>query len=149
MSEEKNNPGQQDNAAIVINTQYIKDLSLEIPHAPEIFREIKSAPEVLVNVDVNATHMNDNYYNVELRFNMDGNINGKKLFIIELVYAAVVTLNIPQEHLEPVLMIEIPRLLFPYGRSVITNCLVEGGLPPFMINPIDFVSMYNNRKKPA
>lgn len=147
MSEENNNPGQQDNAAIVINTQYIKDLSLEIPHAPEIFREIKSAPEVLVNVDVNATHMSDNYYNVELRFNMDGNINGKKLFIIELVYAAVVTLNVPQEHLEPVLMIEIPRLLFPYGRSVITNCLVEGGLPPFMINPIDFVSMYNNRKK--
>lgn len=147
MSEDNNNTAQQDNMPIVINTQYIKDLSLEIPHAPEIFREIKSAPEVTVNVDVNASHMNENYYNVELKFNMDGNINGKKLFIIELVYAAVVSLNVPQEHLEPVLMIEIPRLLFPYGRSIVTNCLVEGGLPPFMINPIDFVTMYNMRKK--
>lgn len=146
MSEENNNVDQQADAAIIINTQYIKDLSLEIPHAPEIFKEIKSAPEVNVNVDVNANHLDENFFNVELRFSMDGKINGKELFILELVYAAVVSLNVPQEHLEGVLMIEIPRLLFPYGRSIITNCLVDGGLPPFMINPIDFVTMYHNRK---
>lgn len=150
MSEEaKTEAGNENNPqpAIMINTQYIKDLSLEIPHAPEIFRELTEAPNVNIHVDVDAQLMHDNFYNVSLSVKMDGDIKDKKLFILELVYAAVVSLNVPQEHLEPVLLIEIPRLTFPFARSVITNCLVEGGLPPFMINPIDFVSMYNQRKQ--
>lgn len=149
MSEEnKNEAGNENNPqpAIMINTQYIKDLSLEIPHAPEIFRELTEAPNVNIHVDVDAQHMHDNFYNVSLTLKMDGDIKEKKLFILELVYSAVVSLNVPQEHLEPVLLIEIPRLTFPFARSVVTNCLVEGGLPPFMINPIDFVAMYNQRK---
>ena len=136
----------QNQPAILINTQYIKDLSLEIPHASEIFREIKSAPEVQINVEVGYQTLENNFYNVELKLNMDGDVNHQKLFILELTYSAVVALNVPAEHLEPVLMIEIPRLIFPFARNVVTNCLVEGGLPPFMINPIDFVTMYNNRK---
>ena len=136
----------QNQPAILINTQYIKDLSLEIPHAPEIFKEIKSAPEVQINVEVGYQTLENNFYNVELKLNMDGDVNHQKLFILELTYSAVVALNVPTERLEPVLMIEIPRLIFPFARNVVTNCLVEGGLPPFMINPIDFVTMYNNRK---
>lgn len=142
----QNSAGQEGQPAILINTQYIKDLSLEIPHAPEIFKEINSAPQIEINVNVNYQSLEDNYYNVNLSLNMEGDINNQKLFILELTYAAVVSLNVPQEHLEPVLMIEIPRLIFPFARNVVTNCLVEGGLPPFMINPIDFVTMYNNRK---
>lgn len=143
---DQNSAGQEGQPAILINTQYIKDLSLEIPHAPEIFKEINSAPQIEINVNVNYQSLEDNYYNVNLSLNMEGDINNQKLFILELTYAAVVSLNVPQEHLEPVLMIEIPRLIFPFARNVVTNCLVEGGLPPFMINPIDFVTMYNNRK---
>ena len=78
---------------------------------------------------------------------MDGDVNGKKLFILELKYAAVVGLNVPEEHVEPVLLVEIPRMIFPFARSIVTNTLVEGGLPPFMLNPIDFVAMYQNRKQ--
>lgn len=137
---------QEGQPAIMINTQYIKDLSLEIPHAPQIFKEINSAPEIQINVEVGYQSLEKNFYNVELKINMDGDVNHQKLFILELTYSAVVALNVPTEHLEPVLMIEIPRLIFPFARNVITNCLVEGGLPPFMINPIDFVTMYNNRK---
>lgn len=150
MSEENKSTNDSQNEgqpAIVINTQYIRDLSLEIPHAPEIFKEIKSAPQVTINVDVTSQVLEDGYYNVELKLSMDGDINNRKLFILELVYAAVVNLNVPAEHLEPVLSIEIPRLIFPFARNIVTNCLVEGGLPPFMINPIDFVSLYNSRKK--
>ncbi len=132
---------------ILINTQYISDLSLEIPHAPEIFRNMNQVPNVNVNVDVNAKHMHDNFFNVELSVAMDGDVGQEKLFILELKYAAVVALNVPQEHVEPILLVEIPRLLFPFARNVVTNCLVEGGLPPFMLNPIDFVAMYQNRKK--
>lgn len=133
--------------AIMINTQYIKDLSLEIPLAPEIFREITSAPKIDIHVDVDARHMHDNFFNVDLILKMDGDLNGKKLFILELTYSAIVALNVPQEHLEPVLLIEIPRMIFPFARNVVTTCLVEGGLPPFMINPIDFMAMYNRRKQ--
>lgn len=146
MSEENKKAENQNVPAIVINTQYVKDLSLEIPHAPEIFREINTAPKIDVNVDVNAEHMHDNFFNVSLSIKMEGNINEKKLFILELVYAAVVSLNIPQEHVEPVLLIEIPRMIFPFARSVVTNNLVDGGLPPFMLNPIDFAGMYEARK---
>ncbi len=146
MSEENNNQENANVPAIVINTQYVKDLSLEIPLAPEIFREITSAPKMDINVDVNAEHLHDNFFNVSLSIKMDGNVNDKKLFILELVYAAVVSLNVPQEHIEPVLLIEIPRMIFPFARSIITNNLVDGGLPPFMLNPIDFVAMYQARK---
>lgn len=133
--------------AITINSQYIKDFSLEIPHAPEIFLEIKGNPDVNINVDVNARNLKENFFNVDLVFAINGEVNGKKLFILELTYSGVVQLNIPQEHIEPVLLIEIPRMLFPFARQVITSSLQDAGLPPFMINPIDFVAMYNGRKK--
>ena len=147
-SNDNEQPANQNNnqPAIMINTQYIKDLSLEIPHAPEIFKEINSAPEVQINIEIGYQSLEKNFYNVELKIAMNGDVNHQKLFILELTYAAVVALNVPTEHTEPVLMIEIPRLIFPFARNVVTNCLVEGGLPPFMINPVDFVTMYNNRK---
>lgn len=148
--EQDNNPQTENNQAkgpaITINSQYIKDFSLEIPHAPEIFLEVKGNPDVSINVDVSARNLKDNFYNVDLVFAINGDVNGKKFFILELTYAGVVELNIPQEHIEPVLMIEIPRMLFPFARQIITTSLTEAGLPPFMINPIDFVQMYQARK---
>ena len=140
-----NNENQKALPPIIVNNQYIRDFSLEIPHAPEIFRKMTQAPSVQVNIDVNAKYMHDNFFNVELSVAMDGDVGQEKLFILELKYAAVVALNVPQEHVEPILLVEIPRLLFPFARNVVTNCLVEGGLPPFMINPVDFVTMYNNK----
>ena len=141
------NENKQQLPAIVVNSQYIKDFSLEIPYAPEIFKEIKKNPDVNVNVDVNARTLEENYFNVDLTFTINGDAESKKFFIIELTYSAVVQLNIPQEHVEQVLMIEIPRMLFPFARQIITTSLMEAGLPPFMLNPIDFVSMYQAKKQ--
>ncbi len=131
---------------IVFNTQYIKDFSLEIPLAPEIFKEVKSTPDVKIDVDVNVKHLEGNAFNVDLNFAINGDVGEKKFFILELTYSGVVSLNVPQEHVEPVLLIEIPRMLFPFARSIIAGSLADAGLPPFMINPIDFVALYNNRK---
>lgn len=144
-----NQPQNENNhqPAIIVNSQYIKDFSLEIPFAPEIFKEIKKNPDVHVNVDINAKKLEDNFFNVDLAFAIDGDAADKKFFVIELTYSAVVQLNVPQEHIEQVLLIEIPRLLFPFARQIITNSLTEAGLPPFMLNPIDFVSMYQARKQ--
>lgn len=134
--------------AIMFNSQYIKDFSLEIPFAPQIFTELRTQPDVSINVDVNGSHLGENMFNVELNFSLNGDINGKKLFVLELTYGGLVQLNVPQEHVEPVLLIEVPRMLFPFARSIISNSMMEAGLPPFMINPIDFVAMYQNRKQP-
>lgn len=142
MSEENKNQS----PSIVVNNQYIKDLSLEIPYAPEIFNEVKGAPKVNLDIDINAKPLGDDYYDVELKIEINGDTEEKKLFILELTYAAVVNVVVPQEHLEPVLLIEIPRLIFPFARNVVTNCLTEGGLPPFMISPIDFAAIYTAKK---
>lgn len=146
-NKQKNDNQEAQAPAIIINNQYIKDFSLEIPFAPEIFNEIKENPEININVDVNANKLQDNVFNVDLVFSISGDVKEKKLFVLELTYSAVVQINVPQEHLEPVLLIEIPRMLFPFARNIITTSLMNAGLPPFMINPIDFVAMYNNRAK--
>lgn len=139
-NEEKQIPG------IMINNQYIKDLSLEIPHAPHIFKEMTKQPKINIDVEVHNEALEENFFNVSLSFHIEGKIEDKVLFILELVYAGVVSLNIPKEHIEPVLLVEIPRMFFPFARSVITNTLVDGGLPPFMLNPIDFGTLYQSKK---
>ena len=80
---------------------------------------------------------------------MNGKVEDKTLFVLELTYAAFAEVNVPAEHLEPVLMIELPRLIFPFARNVVTQCLTEGGLPPFMLNPIDFAALYAARRQAA
>ncbi len=133
--------------AITVISQYIKDLSLEIPHAPEIFSQIKTAPKVDVHVDVKSEPKGNNTYVSELSISMNGKAEDKTLFVLELTYAAFAEVNVPAEHMEPVLMIELPRLVFPFARNVVTQCLSEGGLPPFMLNPIDFAALYVARKQ--
>lgn len=144
MSEE--NKQQANRPAVLINSQYIKDLSLEIPHAPEIFAKINQKPELKVDMNVQSQKLASGDYNVTLNIALNGDIANEKLFIIELSYAAVVSINLPQEHIEPVLAIEIPHLIFPFARNVITQCLTEGGLPPFMLSPVDFAGLYAARK---
>lgn len=135
--------------AIVINNQYIKDLSLEIPHAPEIFGKMNQQPELKVDIDVQTKKLDNDIFNVSLNVAMNGKIGEESLFILELSYGAVVTLNVPAEHVEPVLAIEIPRLMFPFVRNIISQCLLEGGLPPIMLNPIDFAAVYASRQAAA
>lgn len=132
--------------AIVINNQYIKDLSLEIPHAPEIFGKLNQQPELKVDIDVQTKNLDNGVFNVSLNVAMNGKIGEESLFILELSYGAVVTLNVPAEHVQPVLAIEIPRLMFPFVRNIVSQCLIEGGLPPIMLNPIDFAAVYAARQ---
>lgn len=146
---ENANENKPQGPAIGIINQYIKDLSLEIPHAPEIFKKIDSEPKIKIDVNINAKEVEGNIYNVELTFRIDGDVKEEKFFILEMTYGGLVSLNVPQEHKEPVLMVEVPHLLFPYARQAITNVLFNGGLPPLMLNPIDFVAMYNAKHQAA
>lgn len=146
MTDEEKPEANMTQPPILINNQYIKDLSLEIPHAPEIFAKMNQKPELKVEMSVQSQKLTNNNHNVCLNIALNGDIEGEKLFILELSYAAVVTLNVPAEHIEPVLAVEIPRLLFPFARNVVTQCLVEGGLPPFMLTPVDFGTLYLARQ---
>lgn len=142
MAENNSNTPENGRPAIQIHNQYIRDLSLEIPHAPEIFKAVKSQPEIKIDVNINSQNLGGSIYNVELRFRVDGDVENQKFFILEMVYAGIAEINVPEEHIRPVLMIEIPHMLFPFARQAVTSTLYNGGLPPVMLNPIDFVAMY-------
>lgn len=145
MAQEAQTDAQQ--PGLIILSQYIKDMSIEIPLAPEIFKEITGAPKVDVDVHITQRQFDEGFYEVLLNTTINAEINGKKLFIIELSYGAATGINLPPEALEPALYIELPRLLFPFVRSIIANSLSASGLPPIMLSPIDFAALYQKRKE--
>lgn len=174
-------PGQQ-MPPLVVNVQYIKDLSFEVPNAPEIYATLRSQPAVQINLDVQARALQEgqNVYEVVLAVKADaretpqapaagqngavqngvgqngaaqpGGVQpeGRPVFIVELQYAGVFTLNgVPPEAVEPLLLIECPRLLFPFARSVLSDVTREGGFPPVLLQPIDFVGLWQSRRQAA
>ncbi len=131
---------------LVVNAQYVKDLSLEVPNAPEVFAKLRQAPKVSVDVDVRTRRLADNSYEVTLHIDSRGQVEDETVFIVEVAYGGVFTLNNPQlEHIRPILLIECPRLLFPFARSIIAAMTREGGVPPLLINPIDFAELYRQQ----
>lgn len=133
--------------SIQINAQYVKDLSFEAPALPMILSEIKGAPAISVDIDVKANKGGDKLYTVDLTIKAKAvkPDDKKTVFICELTYGGLITLDVPEEHIQPLLLVEIPHLLFPYARAIIANTTREAGLPPLQINPVDFASLYRQR----
>ncbi len=130
-------------APVTIAVQYIKDLSFESPRAPHAFAELNRAPQIEVSVGVKVEVLGERHYEVILHIEASAKLGDMPLFLVELDYGGAVALSgVPQESINAVLMIECPRLLFPFARAVIANVTRDGGMPPLMINPVDFVSMY-------
>lgn len=149
--------GQQQIPPLVVNIQYVKDLSFEVPGAPEIFSTLRAQPHVNINLDVQARRVTDgqDVFEVTIAIKAEaaetqggnGAANGRPVFIVELAYAGVFTLNgIPQEAVEPVLLVECPRLLFPYARNILADVTRDGGFPPVLLQPIDFVALWQSRR---
>ncbi|MFT8885558.1 MAG: protein-export chaperone SecB [Acetobacter papayae] len=140
-----------------VNLQYTRDLSFEVPAGAEIFATLRNQPQIGVNIDVQANRLHDDQmiYEVVLTIKTEakespeteGGAPGRTVFIAELVYAAVVTLtNPPQELIEPILLVEVPRLIFPYARNIISDVTRDGGFPPIGLQPIDFVALWQARR---
>lgn len=147
-NQENNNATPANNAApLIINTQYLKDLSFESPNAPGIFVEMKQAPEVTVNLDVKASNIKDNLFRVSLLINTEARYQNKTVFICECEFCAIATINVPAEQLEPVLLVEIPKFLFPSAREIVATTTRNGGFTPLLLNPIDFLALYLNKKQ--
>ena len=125
-----------------ILAQFTRDLSFENPHAPESLRS-PGQPQIDLGVEMAARARQDGLFEVDLKLNATANRDGKVAFNVELVYGGLFEINgVPEEHLEAVLLIECPRMMFPYARRIISDATAEGGFPPFMLEPIDFATVY-------
>jgi len=131
---------------IQIAAQYVKDLSFENPNAPQSLMSAQTAPQVSVNVDVRTNQLNESTWEVVLNIRGDAKAGDSQAFIVELAYAGVVGLNnVPKEHAAPILLIEVPRLLFPFARAVIAEATRNGGFPPLLVQPIDFAELFRRQ----
>jgi preprotein translocase subunit SecB len=135
---------------MTIVSQYVKDLSFENPRAPLSLQPNQARPEVQIRVDVRAQPMEAERYEVSLQLHVDAKAGDDTAFMVELTYGGVFgLLNIPQDSLQPLLLIECPRLLFPFARRVVADATRDGGFAPLLIDPIDFVSLYRMRQQQA
>ena len=146
MSETTQQPDADANIApgLQIMVQYVRDLSFENPGAPN-FADLQ--PEIGVNANVGARKLSDTDYEVGLKFRIEAKKDDKVQFITELEYCGVFRLvNIPEADTKPVLLIEAPRQLFPFARRVLADATRDGGYPPIMLDPIDFMALYQQNQ---
>jgi preprotein translocase subunit SecB len=141
-----NGSGPNVQPGIHILAQYIKDLSFESPHVPESLRVTGPPPQIDLNVELNAQGRDDGLYEIDLKLVARAARETETVFHIELVYSGLFQIiGVPQSDLEPVLMVECPRYLFPFARRLIADLTTEGGFPPFRLEPIDFGGIYAAR----
>lgn len=143
--EPENNPEAPVSAGIpvTITGQYIKDFSFENPNAPQIYASALTAPDILMNVNIQTRGVDVNAYEVLLSLKIEAKLQGKIAFISELIYGGTFTLpEMPEEQMRLFLLVEAPRLLFPFARSILMAAIRDGGFPQVMVNPVDFYSLY-------
>ncbi|WP_343561248.1 protein-export chaperone SecB [Kiloniella sp. b19] len=135
---------------LVINLQYIKDLSFENPNAPLIFPTMQGkSPQLNVEVDVAVTALAEQSFEVSTKFQASTKVEDKTAFMMELDYAGVVTLaeGLEDQLKELLLFVEAPRYLFPAARNILSDISRDGGFPPLILNPVDFHQIYVQRKQ--
>jgi preprotein translocase subunit SecB len=132
--------------ALNVLAQYVKDLSFENPNAPRSLQPQNNAPGISIQVNVGYGQLSESEYDVTLTLEGNAGEGVGLLFNFELKYGGVFRLQgIPQDQMHPVLMIECPRLLFPFARQIIAEAVRNGGFPPLYIDPIDFMGLYQQR----
>jgi preprotein translocase subunit SecB len=123
--------------------QYTKDLSFENPNAPASLAPQAQQPAINIQINVSANNIAENEFEVTLSVEGKAENGGKVMFSFDLAYAGVFRIsNVPKENLHPLVMIECPRLLFPFAREIIATSVRDGGFPPLMLDPVDFVGLY-------
>jgi len=138
-------PQQQAEPSIQMIAQYVKDLSFENPHAPESLVSGWPAPETTVQITMGQQQLKDNTFECSIHFRVEAKNkqDNRSAFIMELDYGAMVTLhNIPNENIQAVLMIEVPKLIFPFVRETVASTVSKGGYPPLYLTPINFEALY-------
>src|ERR1700716_1817573 len=136
-------PGQ---AQLGVLGQYIKDFSFENPNAPRSLQPTQTQPAINIQINVSVQRMAETDYEVTLTLEGKAENSGTVLFAFDLTFAGVFRIqNVPQQSMQPVIMIECPRLLFPFAREIVATAVRNGGFPPLLLDPVDFVALYQQR----
>jgi preprotein translocase subunit SecB len=139
-------PQQQSVPQLNVIGQYVKDFSFENPNAPRSLQPSQAQPAINIQINVGVGQMAPTDYEVTLKLEGKAENAGTVLFAFDLTFAGMFRIqNVPQEHLHPLVMIECPRLLFPFAREIIATSVRNGGFAPLLLDPVDFVSLYQQR----
>ena len=142
--------GEAQQPSVRVLAQYVKDLSFENPRAPVSLQKQDATPSINIGVNVNARALATTDFEVTLSLNAKAGEADAVNFEVELQYAGVIRVtNMKPEHVQPFLLIEGPRLLFPFARQILADAVRNGGFPPLMIDPIDFVALYRSNMERA
>jgi preprotein translocase subunit SecB len=137
---------QQAQPQLSVLGQYVKDFSFENPNAPRSLGQNQTQPGINVGINVAVAQLAATDFEVALKIEGKAEVAASVMFAFELTYAGIFRIqNVPQEHVQPLLMIECPRLLFPFAREMISTAVRNGGFAPLLLDPIDFVALYQQR----
>jgi len=137
---------QQGQAQLSVLGQYIKDFSFENPNAPRSLAPTQTQPAINIQINVGVQQLAETDYEISLKLEGKAESSGTLLFAFDLTFAGVFRLlNVPQQTLQPLIMIECPRLLFPFAREIVATSVRNGGFPPLLLDPVDFVALYQQR----
>ena len=140
----------QTGGTINLVAQYVKDLSFENPRAPASLQNRTGQPAINVTINVNANPLSETDFEVELKLDAKAMLDKDILFACDLSYAGIFKVQgFPKEQVHPIVLIECPRILFPFARQIIAEATRNGGFPPLLIDPIDFVQLYRQRAAAA
>jgi preprotein translocase subunit SecB len=142
----QNPEAEQKQVQLGVLAQYIKDFSFENPNAPRSLTPSQTQPAINIQINVGAQQLAETDYEITLKLEGKADTAGTVLFAFDLTFAGVFRLqNVPQQTLQPLLMIECPRLLFPFAREIVATAVRNGGFPPLLLDPVDFVTLYQQR----
>ena len=146
-------PNEEDNGEVQISIlgQYIKDLSFENPTPAQTIQKLSTEqPSMNINVNLNAQQMGDDVYEVDLKITATALSGEDTAFVAELLYSGLFGIkNLPEDQLQPFLMVEAPRQIFPFARRILSDITRDGGFPPLMLEPIDFAKLYHQQIQAA
>ena len=151
ITEQTQTTDQQDIPIFRMQKMYIKDLSFESPNAPKVFLAKNQDPRVDFNLQLKNNKLDEDHAEVSIAITakiLDKNNEDSVMFIIEIEHAAVFMMrNIPEEHHERVLAVDCPLMLFPFTRQIVCQLAVDGGFMPFLMEPINFIALYDNAQR--
>ena len=128
-----------------IEKLYVKDLSVEVPNAPEVFLE-REAPQIEIQLNTNGRGIGEGVFEVVLTVTVTAKIEEKVVFLVEVGQAGIFRIqNVPEENIEPLLAIASPNILFPYVREVVSDSVTRAGFAPVLLQPVNFEAMYASR----
>jgi preprotein translocase subunit SecB len=139
-------PAEDQQPQLTVVAQYIKDFSFENPNAPQSLAPKQEAPQISIQINVNATPLSETDIEVVLSLQGKAEAAGSLLFGFELAFGGVFRIrNVPQESMNALVLIECPRLLFPFAREIVATSVRNGGFPPLLLDPVDFVGLYRQK----